>query len=75
MGEFLIVAPVNLKLISSIVVVVGCGGTVLQHLLIVDFLSLGEPGACGFPPSMIVLKESVVQVSVSLHCVFNLVKT
>jgi len=59
-GELLVVAPVNLVLVTSIMVVVSGGGPVLEHLLVVKFLGLREPGACGFSPSVVVFEETVV---------------
>ncbi len=75
MGELLIVAPVNLVFVTSIVIVVSSCGSVLKHLLVIEFLSLREPGACGFSPSVVVFEEAIVEMSVSLHREFNLVKS
>ena len=74
MGELLIVAPINLVFVTSVVIVMSSCGSVLQHLLVIEFLSLREPGACGFSPSVVVFEEAVVEMSVSLHREFNLVK-
>jgi len=74
MGKFLIVAPINLVFATSVVIVMSSCGSVLQHLLVIEFLSLREPGTCGFSPSVVVFEEAVVEMSVSLHREFKLVK-
>lgn len=62
MRELLIISPLDLVLAAFIVVVLVGGGTILQGLLIINFLGLGEPGACWLSPSVVVLKEPILEV-------------
>ena len=48
--------------------------TVLKSLLKIDLLSLREPCSCWLPPSVVVLKELVVEVSVCVTDRLNLVE-
>jgi len=72
--ELLLISPLNVVFGALIVIVVGSCWTVLQLLLEVKLLSLGEPGAGGLSPSVVVLEESVVQVRVEALGVLNLVE-
>ena len=71
--ELLIVPPLDLPLVTSIVIVMARRCSVLKSLLEVDLLSLGEPGAGGFSPAVIELKVDVVKMAVSVLGVRNLV--
>jgi hypothetical protein len=45
-----------------------------EGLLVVDLLSLGEPGASGLPPSVVEIEEHVVQVLVLITDRLDLVE-
>ena len=60
MGELLIITPFDFVFVSTIVVVVGSAGSVLQMLLEVNFLSLTEPFTCGLSHTMVKVEEAVV---------------
>lgn len=64
MRELLFLSPFNIKFSSLIVVVVVSMLSVLKGLLEINFLSLREPGAGGFSPSVVEVKEHIVQVLV-----------
>jgi len=66
MREFLVLRPVDLMLGSTIVIVMSGSRSVLQSLSVVDFLGLGEPGSCWLSPSVVELKELVVQMVLNL---------
>lgn len=74
-GELLIIGPLDVVFGALVVVVVGGRGAVLELLLEVELHGLREPGACGLPPAVVVLEESVVKVGVELLCALNLVET
>jgi len=62
MWEFLIITPINFVFATTIVVVVGSRGPVLQLLLEIDFLSLTKPLASRFSVPMVELEETIVKV-------------
>lgn len=72
-GELLLVGPLDVVLASLIMVVVISGGSVLESLKMIELLSLGEPGPGGLSPSVIELKEHVVQVLVPISGGLDLV--
>ena len=74
MRELLVISPFNLPFVTSIVIVMARCWPILERLLVVDFLSLGEPHAIRLPPSVIELKVHVVQMVVNLLLMSNLVK-
>jgi hypothetical protein len=49
-------------------------GAVSESLLVVNFLCLREPGACGFPPAVVEIEEQVVEMFVGVANGFHLVK-
>ena len=59
--ELLVITPFNLPLVTLIVIVMCGSGSGIKSLLLVDLLSLGEPGAGGLSPSMIELKVDVLE--------------
>jgi len=63
-GEFLVLSPLNIVLATLVMVVVMRGRPVLQCFEMVNLLSLREPSPCGFPPSVVELKEHVVEMLV-----------
>ena len=66
MGEFLVFTPLNLMLGSTIVIVMSGGRSVSKGFSIADFLSLREPGSCWLSPSVVVLKELVIEMVLDL---------
>jgi len=66
MRELLVLSPLDLMLSSTIMIVVSGGRSILKGLGVVDFLSLGEPGSGWLSPSMVVLKELVIEVILNL---------
>ena len=66
MWEFLIITPLDFVLVSLIVIIVCGGWTILQSFLVVEFLSLREPGSCWFSPSVVILKVDVLQLGIRL---------
>ena len=72
--ELLVISPLNLVLVTLVVIVMACSWSVPKSLLMVDLLSLREPGASGLPPSMVELKVDVVQVIVRRLTMGHLVK-
>ena len=72
-GELLCVGPLNLILGALVIPVANCGA-VVKLLLEVQFLSLGEPGACWLSPSVVVLEELILQVVVIALRVVNLIE-
>ena len=74
MREFLLFGPFNIILSSLIVIIVISSRLVLKGLSIVDLLGLTEPCAGWFPPSVVELKEHVVEVRVLITNRLNLVE-
>ena len=74
-GELLVVGSLNFPLVATIVIVVGGGSSLVEHFLVANFLGLREPSAVGFPPSVVVLEEAIVQVGVLVAGVLILVET
>jgi len=66
MGEFLIFRPLDLMSGTTIVIIMSSSRSVFQVFSIVDFLSLREPGSCWLSPSVVVLKELVIEVIINL---------
>lgn len=66
MGELLVLSPLDLMLSSTIVIVMSSGRSILEVLRVVNFLSLGEPGSGWLSPSVVVLKELVIEVIINL---------
>jgi hypothetical protein len=66
MGEFLIFTPLNLMLGSTIVIIMRSSRSVFKSLSITDFLSLREPSSCWLSPSVVVLKEFVIEMVLNL---------
>ena len=66
MWELLIITPLDFVLVSLIVIIVCGGWTILQSFLVVEFLSLREPGSCWFSPSVVILKVDVLQLGIRL---------
>ena len=64
MRELLVISPLDLPLVTLVVIVMACSGSILKSLLMVNLLGLGEPGAGRLSPPVIVLKVDVVQVTV-----------
>lgn len=64
MRELLVVLPLNFPLITSIVIIVSSSGQALLILSMVQFLSLREPSTSWLSPSVVILKEHVVQIRV-----------
>ena len=73
-GELLLLSPLNIEVGSFVVIVVISCLTVSKSLLEIDLLSLREPCSCWLPPSVVVLKELVVEVSVCVTDRLNLVE-
>lgn len=59
-GEFLLIAPLDIVFRAAAVIVVGCCGRVSLCFLEVEFLGLREPGTGGLTPSVVVFEEAVV---------------
>jgi hypothetical protein len=66
MREFLILSPLNIKFSSLIMIIVMSYWAIFQGLLIVNFLSLGEPSAGGFSPSVVEIEEHIIQLYISV---------
>ena len=64
MWELLIITPLDFVLVSLIVIIVCGGWTILQSFLVIELLSLREPGSCWFSPSVIILKVDVLQLGI-----------
>ena len=73
-GELLVITPLNLVLVTLVVIIMARSWSVLKSLLVVDFLGLGEPGASGLPPPVVELEVDVVQVVMSRLTMGDLVK-
>lgn len=71
--ELLCISPLDL-IFGALVIPVVKGGAVVKLLLEVQFLSLGEPGACWLSPSVVVLEELILQMVVVSLGVINLVE-
>jgi hypothetical protein len=63
-GELLILSPLNIEMASLIMVVMVSMRAVGERCLMVDLLSLREPSAGRLSPSMVMLKEHVIEVAV-----------
>lgn len=74
MWELLIFSPFNIILRSFIVIIMMSLRSVLEGFLMVQLLSLGEPGSGWLSPSVVELKEHVVQVRIGVFQVRNLVE-
>jgi len=72
--ELLVVTPLNLPLVTLIVIIMARSWPVLKSLLMVDLLSLGEPRASGLSPSVVELEVDVFQVAVSTFAVGDLIE-
>ena len=66
MRELLIITPLNFVLVSLIVIIVCGSWTILQSFLVIELLSLREPGSCWFSPSVVILKVDVLQLRIGL---------
>ena len=64
MRELLIVTPFDFVLVTSAMIVVRGTGSILKHFLIIKLLSLTEPSACGFSPSVIEIEEAIIKMLV-----------
>mmetsp|Transcript_32515 Transcript_32515/g.23495 ORF Transcript_32515/g.23495 Transcript_32515/m.23495 type:complete len:256 (+) Transcript_32515:984-1751(+) len=72
--EFHVLSPLYIVLRAfAMVVMVSCW-SIFEVLLEVNFLSLREPGSCWLSPSVVVFKEHVIEMLVSLPRVINLIK-
>ena len=65
-GELLFLGPLNIILRSLIMVVMMSMRAFLKILLVVNLLSLREPCACWLSPSVVEVKEHVVQMPVHI---------
>jgi len=74
MGEFLSVSPLDLVLVSAIVVVVSCSRSVFLVLLPVFMLGLREHSSGGLTPPVVMLEELIVQVVIDVFTGRELVK-
>ena len=74
MGELLFLSPFNIEVRSFVVIVMISCLTVLKSLLEIDLLSLREPCSCWLPPSVVVLEELVVEVTVCVTDRLDLVE-
>lgn len=74
MRELLVFTPFNIVLGTLIVIVMVGLRSVLQGFFEVDFLGLGEPLPCGFSPSVVEVKEDVIQMNVLVTSSFQLVE-
>jgi hypothetical protein len=72
--ELLLLSPLDVPLKALIVIVVMSVLSIGEGLLVVDLLSLGEPGASGLPPSVVEIEEHVVQVLVLITDRLDLVE-
>lgn len=61
-GELLLLCPLHVKFGALVMVVVVRMLSLIQSLLEVNFLGLGEPGAGGLSPAVVKVKEHVVQI-------------
>jgi hypothetical protein len=75
MREFCLISPFQVVLGALVVIVVRSRGAVLELLLEVKFLSLGEPGSCGLSPPVVVFEEAIVQMAVEAFSALDLVET
>lgn len=73
-GELLLLCPLNIKLSALHMVVVMIMLSVVQSLLEINFLGLRKPGAGGFSPSVVKVKEHVVQILILITDWLNLVE-
>jgi len=54
-------------MLGSTIVIVMCGSrSVFESISITDFLSLREPGSCWLSPSVVILKEFVIEMVLNL---------
>lgn len=60
MGELLFLSPLNIEFGSLIMIVMMSMRAVLKSLFMIDLLSLREPCAGGFSPSVIEIEELVI---------------
>ena len=60
MRELLVITPLNLILVTLVMIVMRCSWSVIKILLVVDLLGLREPGAGRLSPPVIELKVNVV---------------
>lgn len=73
-GELLFVGPLDLVGGTLIVIVVVSLGPGIELLLEINVLSLGDEIACWLSPSVVVLEELIVQMSIVLLGVLDLVE-
>jgi len=66
MRELLVFTPFNLMLGSTIVIVMSGGRSVTEGFSVTNFLGLREPGSCWLSPSVVVLKEFVIEMVLNL---------
>lgn len=71
--ELLVISPLDLPLVTSIVIVMARGGPSLKSLLVVNLLGLREPSTSGLPPAVIELEVDVVKMAMSSLGKSNLV--
>lgn len=64
--EFLIFRPVDFVFFTTIVIVMRSGRSVFQEGRVTDFLSLREPCSCWLSPSVVELKEFVIEMVLDL---------
>jgi hypothetical protein len=64
--ELLLFSPLDIELRALIMVIVMSMRTVCKSLLMVNFLSLREPGASGLSPSVIEIEKHVVKLNISV---------
>jgi hypothetical protein len=72
--ELLLLSPLYVPLKALIVIVVMSVLSIGEGLLVVDLLSLGEPGASGLPPSVVEIEEHVVKLHISVTDWFDLIE-
>ena len=74
MRELLVIPPFDFPFVTSVVIVVARRRPILEHLLVVDFLGLGEPDAIRLPPPVIEREVFVVQMLIDSLLVGDLVQ-
>jgi hypothetical protein len=74
MRELLLLSPLDVPLKSLVVIVVMSYRSILKGLSVVDLLGLREPGAGGFSPTVVEVKEHVVKVAILVADRLNLVE-
>ncbi len=74
MRELLLLSPLNVEFRSLIMIIVMSVRTIVQGLLVVNFLCLREPSAGGLSPSVIEIEEHIIQVVVSITDALHLVE-